>query len=279
VWHARRHQAATEEVRRLADSERRLRERERDFVRNASHELRTPITVARGHAELIRSATGDEQVTRDVEVVLDELKRLSRISERLLIIAAAEHHGFLHRRPVDLGELIATTANRWTATADRAWRLSVPADGTMLADQERLETALDALIENALKFTGDGDAIVISSRMEGEHVIIQVTDHGCGIDPHQIESIFDRFTRAPTQGHDRGGTGLGLAMVKAIVGAHGGTVEVRPGRDRGTTFILRLPGIITADGPGSSDRRAMATVPGPGATAALDGPETDGHNG
>src|ERR1051325_1726324 len=139
VWHARRHQAATEEVRRLAESERRLRERERHFVRNASHELRTPITVARGHAELIRTASEGDEVIKDVEVVLDELKRLSRISERLLIIAAAEHQGLLHLRPVDLGELIATTANRWTATADRAWRLSVLADGTMPADQERLE--------------------------------------------------------------------------------------------------------------------------------------------
>jgi signal transduction histidine kinase len=280
VWHARRHQAATEEVRRLAESERRLRERERHFVRNASHELRTPITVARGHAELIRTASEGDEVIKDVEVVLDELKRLSRISERLLIIAAAEHQGFLHLRPVDLGELIATTANRWTATADRAWRLSVLADGTMPADQERLETALDALIENALKFTRDGDVVVIATRVEGDHVLIEVTDQGCGIEPDQVESIFERFTRTPSERHERGGTGLGLAMVKAIVEAHGGTVGVRPDPDRGATFSLRLPGFVSSARP--ADLLAVsATVAthGPPSVLALDGPEADGHNG
>src|SRR5947209_379987 len=84
VWHARRRHAALEELRRVT-------ERERDFVRDASHELRTPITIARGHAELIRAAAGGDQTPADVEIVLDELSRLERVAERLLLLAAVEH--------------------------------------------------------------------------------------------------------------------------------------------------------------------------------------------
>src|SRR5439155_951690 len=90
VWHARRRQAALQEVSRLAENEHRMLERERDFLRDASHELRTPVTVARGHADLIREAASDDQIARDAEIVLDELARLSRISERLLLLARAD---------------------------------------------------------------------------------------------------------------------------------------------------------------------------------------------
>jgi signal transduction histidine kinase len=247
VWHARRHHAATEEVRRLAESEHRLRERERDFARKASHELRTPITVARGHAELIRAGAGSEEVARDAEVVLDELNRLAWISERLLILAAADSPGFLHKQPLDLGELIGGRANRWAATARREWRLNVSADGTLLADQERLETALDALLENAVKFTQEGDPIIIEASSDGSMAVVSVEDGGEGIPSDQLESIFEGFARVErsTASKPRG-TGLGLAIVKAIVEAHGGSVEVHSRLGRGATFVLRLPWLTRA---------------------------------
>jgi two-component system OmpR family sensor kinase len=247
VWHARRHHAATEEVRRLAENEHRLRERERDFARKASHELRTPITVARGHAELIRASAGSEELARDAEVVLDELGRLARISERLLILAAADSPGFLHKRPVDLGELIEGRANRWTATVCREWRLTLSADAMLLADQERLETALDALIENAVKFTHEGDPITIETSSDGHHALVSVADGGEGIPSDQLESIFEGFARVePSILSKPRGTGLGLAIVKAIVEAHGGSVEVHSALGRGATFVLRLPWLTRA---------------------------------
>jgi len=256
VWHATRRQAAMEEVRRLAESEHRLLERQREFVRDASHELKTPITVARGHAELIRASRPDPRIAEDVDVVLDELSRLSRLSERLLILAAAEHPGFLTIEPVQVEPLIVDMVRRWSRTASRRWLVAVQAEGSLPADRERLEVALDALIENAVKFTGDGDGISISGRAEGSTLIIDVADTGVGIARDQLGRVFDRFSRVDgDRGRRTGGTGLGLAIVKAIVEAHDGSVGVESEVGRGTTFEIRLPGFRAEGVP--TDRTAV----------------------
>lgn len=125
VAHARRRYAAERRVLRAV-------ERERDFVRDASHQLRTPITVARGHTELIRdAAASSNEVARDADIVLEELKRLSRTCDRMLALASAEHPGFLMLAPVDLDELIAEAAARWTVITEREWEVSAEAHGTV----------------------------------------------------------------------------------------------------------------------------------------------------
>ena len=242
MWHVRRRQAALDEVKRLAEIEHRLLERERNLVRDASHELRTPITVARGHAELIRQ-TEHGQVAEDAGIILDELGHLSRIADRLLILAAAEHPEFLRRAPVDLERLIVDTARRWSVTANRQWRVSAPVEGILYADEERLQSTMDALIENAVKFTHADDRIAIVGRNDGSTAVIEVSDSGNGIPPDQLARIFDRFSRLE-EGRPRGngGTGLGLAIVKAIAEAHGGSVGVRSELGEGTTFSLHIPG-------------------------------------
>jgi len=242
VWHARRRQAALQEVSRLAENEHRMLERERDFLRDASHELRTPVTVARGHADLIREAASDDQIARDAEIVLDELARLSRISERLLLLAAAEHETFLRLDPVSLAVLVANCEERWSATAPRAWRFEATAGGRVLADSERLDSALDALIENAVQFTRDGDCVSVVARAERSAAVIEVKDDGEGIPLAQQVRIFDRFARADGgRARRSGGTGLGLAIVQAIVHAHGGAVSVTSAPGAGSTFRIVLP--------------------------------------
>jgi len=231
VWHARRRQAALEELRRVT-------ERERDFVRDASHELRTPITIARGHAELIRAAAESDQIVADAEIVLDELSRLERVAERLLLLAAVEHPGFLRLSLVDVDALVTETGRRWSASATRAWRVHADAGGLVYADGERLSYALDALIENAVKFTSNGGAIAIRAWKAGDAAMIEVRDDGPGVAPEQSGRIFERF--AGTRGG--GGTGLGLPIVKAIVEAHGGSITLHSSVGAGASFRVRLPG-------------------------------------
>jgi signal transduction histidine kinase len=243
VWHARRREAARREVERMAVSEHRLREAESAFVRDASHELRTPITIARGHLELAHGLErGNEQALHSIDIALDELNRLSQVSERLLILAAAAHPDFIRLSPMSVDQLVEDTVGRWSVTARRQWQLRIAANGAILGDRDRLECALDALVENAVKSTHEEDRIVVAARAEGDSVVIEVADTGEGIPPDQLGRIFDRFARVQSdRGRRNGGTGLGLPIVKAIAEAHGGSVEARSVPREGATFSIRLP--------------------------------------
>ncbi|HZD18931.1 MAG TPA: ATP-binding protein [Actinomycetota bacterium] len=243
VWHARRRQVAIEEAGRRADREHRLLERQREFIRDASHELRTPITVARGHAELLRASVNDPQGTADVEVVLDELARLSYLSERLLILAAAEHPAILGLGRVPIVAFLDDMARRWGPAADRRWLVSSEADGWVTADAQRLGVAFDALVENAVNATGPGGRIELRARRRDGSVVLEVADSGLGIAPDRLPGLFERFSRL--DGHrDRrsGGTGLGLAIVRAVAEAHRGTAEAESVPGEGSRFRIVLPG-------------------------------------
>jgi signal transduction histidine kinase len=243
VWHAQRHQAALAAVRRSGA-------REREFVRLASHQLRTPITVARGHLELVRPSIADAQSRDDVDLVISELDRLSRVSDRLLILATADHVDFLAHAPVDVRGLVEATAHRWRPAAARNWRVDVAADGEVEGDAERLEAALDALVENAVRATRDGDLILLRARPAGQDVVIEVTDGGVGIAAEDLSRVFDRFFTSSHNGAPaRGGTGLGLATVKSIVQAHGGSAEAVCAPNGGSTVRMRLPGFRPVAGP------------------------------
>ncbi len=193
VWHAERRQSAIEETARLAESEHRLLMGQREFVRDASHELRTPITVARGHAELIRDADLNGQVAKDAEVILDELGHLSSLSERLLILTTAGHPGFLSMTSIPVVPFIEGLVRRWTPTAARDWQVRIAAQGTILADPERMGTALDGVLENAVKATDEGDTIRVSCRAEGDDLVIEVADEGRGIAPEDLPEDLRSF--------------------------------------------------------------------------------------
>ena len=243
VWHAQRRQAAVDKLHRSAM-------REHDFARDASHQLRTPISLARGHAELIQLHTSDPQVTDDTNVILEELARLARISDRMLILAMADHGNFLAPGPVDLKRLVEETARRWAAAEDRDWEVQIRGDRTLVGDRERIEAALDALIENAVKATEDGNRITLELRPTGRTAILEVSDTGVGISPEDLNCVFDRFWHGHPSGNGaRNGTGLGLAMVKAIAEAHGGFANAAPRVGGGTTMRMVLADYKVPEAP------------------------------
>jgi signal transduction histidine kinase len=247
VWHARRRQQALRAVERLASGRAALLERQERFLHDASHELRTPVTIARGHLEVLARLDGGRPP--EVEVALEELARMERIVERLLLLAKAGDDGFVARSELELEPFLEDVFMRWAEVAPRAWRLGSLAQGTLRADPEQLWIALDALLENAVKFTQPSAAIELSAEADGNGgVAIRVADEGCGVPPEAFARIFDRFARADAaRSRARGGVGLGLAIVDAIAKAHDGRCTVEPS-PKGATFVLRLPGFVPAAG-------------------------------
>jgi signal transduction histidine kinase len=253
VWHAQRRLTATREIERVSESNLRLLERHRRFVQDASHELRTPIAVALGHAELVQRSR-DVAVVQDAGVVVQELNRLRRLADRLLLLAAADDPDFLHRTPLDLEPVVVDALRRWSATP-RRWRLGRLDDAVVSADADRLALAIDALIENAVKHTEPHDSIELALTSLDGDVIISVADSGPGISSADRERIFDRFAQgdlSPNQ--NRGGMGLGLAIVKTVAEAHGGSVAVQSVPGRGSHFMIRLR---PRTGPGGDERYGL----------------------
>jgi signal transduction histidine kinase len=238
VWHARRRQAALRALKEVADTRASLLERQKRFLHDASHELRTPVTIARGHLELLRWTEPDAP---ELVIALDELERIERIVARLLLLAKADQPDFVLLSDVEIDRFLEDVFMRWSEVADRAWRLDLDVAGIVRADEEALRSALDALLENAVKYTEPHAAIELRAHAAGGEIVIEVADEGFGVPPEALGRIFDRFGRADdARTRAQGGVGLGLAIVAAIAEAHGGHCTVES-RRKGTTFALHLP--------------------------------------
>jgi signal transduction histidine kinase len=237
VWHARRRQEATKALARESEKRALMLERQEGFLHDVSHELRTPITIARGHLEVDRRIAGTRP---EVEVALDELARMERIVERLLMLAKAQS-ATLTMAEMDLSGLLEEVVMRWSDVAARVWRVGELADGTLRADPDALRSALDALVENAVQHTEPTAVIEVRSRAAAGMVSIEVKDEGSGMPAQAAERIFGRFARADVaRSRGDGGVGLGLSIVDAIARAHGGRCTVSTSA-RGSTFTLVLP--------------------------------------
>ena len=265
VWHAQRRLAADNERDLVSEDNARLLTTQRRFLQDASHQLRTPITIALGHAELLAGELAGQPEARDIQVVVGELTRLRRLGERLLMIAASEDPDFLRPEPVALDRYTMEVLRKWMPTAERRWSLGRLDPVVVRADRERLGLAVDALLENAVRHTADSDPIQLSvlRPSDGDCARMIVADGGEGILPAELDRIFERFRTGSGAGGARG-TGLGLALVRAVARAHGGEVRVRSTPGEGSEFELVLP-LLTP--PGLADR----VVPGEGILAAEDG--------
>jgi thiol-disulfide isomerase/thioredoxin/anti-sigma regulatory factor (Ser/Thr protein kinase) len=220
----------------------RLLARQRAFLQDAAHQLRSPITIALGHAELLAAELDGRREQQDIHVVVGELTRLKSISERLLLIAVSEDPEFLFLSPVALDRLLVDALQRWQPTARRVWATDQLDPVTVPADRERLELALDALLENAVQHTGVGDTIKLSVTRDDEAATARliVEDSGEGIEPSEVDHVFERFRTGPARGGPHG-TGLGLALVRAVALGHAGEVSVRSTPGAGSRFELALP--------------------------------------
>jgi signal transduction histidine kinase len=260
VWHARRRMAAMEEIKRVSEHNLALLDQQRRFLQDVSHELGTPITIALGHVELITHAATDQTVAKDAHVAVEELLRMRRLANRLVLLASTDSPDFLHAAPVDAAELLVEILHRWSQTP-RRWSLGALTDARVEADRDRLTVALDALIENAVDHTDPDGRIELSARRLGNEVVLTVRDSGTGIPAAEIGQIFDRFTRVGTgRSRDTGGFGLGLAVVKAIAQAHGGSVQVHSTVGQGSVFDLLIP--ASAARPGLTPPLDQQAMPG-----------------
>jgi two-component system, OmpR family, phosphate regulon sensor histidine kinase PhoR len=239
---------------------RRLEQVRRDFVANASHELKTPLTSMRGFAETLLEADPPEHLKREF---LDSIRvntiRLQRLVDDLLDLSRLESGGWVARREeVDLGRV-----------ADRVWddlsegaappreldfEVVVEGDGVVVADAQGVEQIFRNLLDNARRFTPDGGRVTVRVAEGGRgRVRVEVEDTGAGIPSRALPRIFERFYRAdPSRARDVGGTGLGLAIVRHLVQAMGGEARARSELGRGTTLEFTLPAAAREDDPDGS---------------------------
>lgn len=211
---------------------------QRRFLDDASHELRTPITVVRGHLEVMGTDPRDQSETR--ELVLDELDRMNRIVDDLMVLARAERPDFVIPGVVDLTDLVVETLSKARTLGSRQWVIDGVAEATITGDAQRLTQALMQLLSNAVAHTSIGDRISVGSRIDSTRAVLWVTDSGTGIEASDQARIFDRFFRG-RGGSDRQGAGLGLAIVQTIAALHGGKVSVTSELGAGATFTIALP--------------------------------------
>jgi two-component system phosphate regulon sensor histidine kinase PhoR len=226
--------------------ERRAAATKRDFVANASHELRTPVAAIRGAAETLLAGALDQPATARsfVEIVHRQAERLSRLTQDLLDLSRLESRQWRFEvAPVELAAL-GRQAIELHGPAARSkgleLRVDLAAGLTVLADGRALEQVVINLVDNAIKYTLAG-SVALQARARGEDVLITVSDTGPGIEPHHLARLFERFYRVDAgRAREAGGTGLGLAIAKHLVQGMHGEIDVESGA-AGTRFTVRLP--------------------------------------
>jgi two-component system, OmpR family, sensor kinase len=234
---------------------------QRDFLADASHELRGPLMVIRGNLDLLRLGLPDEERRQSVREASEEVERMSRLAADLLFLAESEVEDVAHQETVALHELV-------TAAWERAHALDAQTHNLVLlrndpvavrGDRVRLGQLIWNLLENALRYTPPGGRVSLSLRSEHQVAELTVADTGAGIPSEHLASIFERFYRVDrARSRQQGGAGLGLAIVKRVVEAHGGQIEVQSEVGKGSTFRVSLPALQSDRPPRTTTRRTDA---------------------
>jgi len=213
------------------------------FVADASHQLRTPLAALSLRLDNLE-AEGPELRVDDLHGAQREVQRLARLVDGLLTLARAEHAA-APTEPVDVVTLVENRRDAWRAlAAERGVHLEADAEPlAVYSAPGRLEQVLDNLVSNALDVAPPGSRVVLAAHAEGDRVCLEVRDRGPGMPPEQRARAFDRFWRARPDRRERGGFGLGLAIVGRLVDADGGTVELRDAPGGGLSVVIELPAV------------------------------------
>jgi len=229
----------------------------RDFVANISHELKTPVGALGLLAETLAEETDPAVSQRLASKMQREAFRVARTIDDLLQLSQIETSELPGREPVPIHLVISEAVDRTRSGAELAGvRLAVrdqPRRLSVVGDRRQLVSAVANLCDNAVKYSDAGAEVCISTRLEGDHVCIDVADQGIGIPARDLERVFERFYRVDrARSRDTGGTGLGLAIVRHVVSNHAGEVTVTSREGEGSTFTLRLPAAVAASAPPAS---------------------------
>lgn len=231
---------------------RRLEKVRRDFVANVSHELKTPVTAIKGFVETLVDMQDQEHDPADTKrflnIISHQADRLTNLIEDLLSLARIEQDTERDRLMLEIGEIsdviqLAVEACRLQAS-NKDIQISIQTEDNLLARMHPplLEQAVVNLIDNAVKYSGEGGTVEVRSMSLASEVVIEVEDCGVGIETRHLPRLFERFYRVDrARSRAMGGTGLGLAIVKHVVNAHGGRVGVSSAPGEGSTFRIQLP--------------------------------------
>ena len=218
--------------------------RQREFLADASHELRGPLMVIRGNLDLLHLGLPSDESEASVREATEESERMARLVDDLLFLAEGDAREIVAQDEVALDAVVRAVAER-AIDVDRGahnLRISHCEPAMVRGDRDRLAQLLWNLVENALRYTPEGGEVSVSLRNHGGAAELSVADRGIGIPQEQLPRIFERFYRVDkARSRAQGGTGLGLAIVKQIAEAHGGQVRVRSEVGKGSVFAVTLP--------------------------------------
>lgn len=234
----------TETINNMLDRLQQALEQQRQLLDDVGHELRTPITIIRGHLELMDLDDLDD-VRQTQDIGLDELHRMSLLVSDLVTLAQSNRTDFVQPAPTDIDALMRDIATKAEALGPRTWTLNAHAQATVAVDSARLTQAMLQLCANAVKFSDPGSAVELGSAIrrsgtDATQLCLWVTDTGFGVEPVDQQRIFERFGRGGN-GDRAQGSGLGLNIVAAIAAAHGGEVHLESTPGEGSTFSIHIP--------------------------------------
>jgi signal transduction histidine kinase len=232
---------------RTLEAEERTLEQLKRFTADASHELRIPLTALRGNLEIaLKKDRSPNEYKETIAEALHETEQLTRLTKDLLLLAQSDSDQIkINKVSVNAKEFIEDVfSNAQMLAHDKNIKIHLDsmADGFLILDPDRIRQLLLNLIDNAIKYNKPGGEIRINSQRTNSQFILAVQDTGIGIEPQDIENIFERFYRVDkARSREEGGSGLGLSIVKWIIDAHGGTIKVESEKNKGSTFVVKLP--------------------------------------